>query len=114
MKILTLVLTLIVSTASFAGPGHGHSHGGHSQKVRPISKEKTKEIGMKHIERLVKAGKLDSSWKKANYEKTEGKMFGHRKEWLVTFKNDEGIKGKKLFIFVKVSGEFVAANFTGK
>ena len=47
-------------------------------------------------------------------KKKELKIFGKKTEWVVTFDNEKGVKGKKLYIFLKLSGEFVAANFTGK
>ena len=107
MKILTILMVLTLTPISFAGPGgHGHSH----EKAPVITKEKTSEIGRFHIKRLVKAKKIDSSWNKSKFNKSEMK----KNEWLVTFDNEKGIKGKKLYIFLKKSGEFVAANFTGK
>lgn len=109
MKSLLLIATLVLSMTSFAGPGHGHSHG-----APAISKEKTVEIGKYHVQRLIKNKKLDVSWKNAKYDSSEKKTFGKKTEWLVIFNNDKGIKGKKLYIFLKLSGEFVAANFTGK
>ena len=71
MKTLLILVTLLASSISFAGPGGGHSHGhGHSHDVAPtISKEKTGEIGRYQIERLIKAKKLDTSWKNATFEK---------------------------------------------
>ena len=109
MKTLILLTSLILSTVSFAGAGHGHSHA-----APAVSKEKIQEIGKHHIERLVKAGKLDASWKEASFDKSEKKKFGKKTEWIVTFNNKKGVKGKKLYIFLKLSGKFVAANFTGK
>lgn len=115
MKNLLLIGTLLLSFSSFAGPGGGHSHGhGHSHGAPKISKEKTGEIGRYHVERLVKAGKLEASWKSSTLDKSEKKTFGKNTEWVVTFDNAKGVKGKKLYIFLKLSGEFVAANFTGK
>mgnify|MGYP006269865545 CR=1 FL=1 len=115
MKTLIILTSLILSTASFAGPGGGHSHGhGHSHGTHKISKEKTGELGRSHIERLIKSGKLDSSWKSATFDKSEKKNFKGKTEWVVTFNNEKGVKGKKLYIFLKLSGDFVAANFTGK
>jgi hypothetical protein len=113
MKSLVLFLTIILSTISFAGPGGGHSHG-HSHGASQIKKEKTVEIGRSQIERLIKDGKINESWKKATFDKSEKKSFKGIKEWVVTFNNAKGIKGKKLYIFLKLSGEFVAANFSGK
>ncbi len=115
MKYLLLIGALTLSFSSFAGPGGGHSHGhAHSHSKESISKEKTVEIGRYYIERLVKSGKIDASWKSSTFAKSEKKKFGKKMEWVVTFDNEKGVKGKKLFIFLKLSGEFVAANFTGK
>lgn len=61
---------------SFAGPGGGHSHGhGHSHGKKMILKADTGEIGRKHVERLVKAGKIDESWKSSKFDKLEKKEF---------------------------------------
>ena len=117
MKSLFLCICLSLSVA-YAGPGHGqkHSHGhSHSHKKRVnVTEKETKEIGKHHIDRLVKAGKIDKSWENAKYDLSLKKKFGKRLEWVVTYTNDKGKKGKKLFIFLRLSGKFVAANFTGK
>lgn len=112
MKLLLTLITFILTTVCLAGPGGGHKHGhGHSKKAAPaISKEKTGELGRFHIERLIKAKKLGSTWKQSKFDKSEMK----KNEWVVTFKNDKSTKGKMLYIFLKKTGEFVAANFTGK
>jgi len=111
MKKMILLITLTISTFSFAGPGHGHSHG---NKAPAVKMEKTQEIGKYHVDRLVKAKKIDASWSTATYAISEKKRFGHKVEWVVTFTNDKGVKGKKIFVFLRLSGEFVAVNFTGK
>jgi hypothetical protein len=114
MKYILISIFTLFSVQSFAGDGHGHSHGsdghGHSHKRREIKKERTGVIGRIQVERLVNEKKLDASWKNASFEKS----VLIKGEWLVTFKNDKGVKGSKLYIFLKKSGEFVAANFTGK
>ncbi|MFT6071007.1 MAG: hypothetical protein ACJAT2_002856 [Bacteriovoracaceae bacterium] len=111
MKLLFILITLSLTSLSFAGPGGGHSHGhGHSHGAPKIKKERTGVIGRTHIERLVKAKKIEASWINSKFDKSVMK----KNEWVVTFDNEKGVKGKKLYIFLKDSGEFVAANFTGK
>lgn len=111
MKFLAILVTLTLTSISFAGPGAGHSHGhGHSHEAPAISKDKTEEIGRYHIKRLIKSEKIDATWSESKFDQSVMK----NNEWLVTFDNDKGVKGKKLYIFLKKSGEFVAANFTGK
>ena len=116
MKISLMLIMAVFSLSSYAGPGSGHSHGhGHShgnQKV--ISKAKTISVGRYHVKRLVKAGKIDKSWLQSIHDKSIEKKYGKRIEWVVTFDNARGVKGKKLYIFLKLSGDFVAANFSGK
>tara|TARA_R110000868_G_scaffold99515_11_gene273831 strand:+ start:11939 stop:12286 length:348 start_codon:yes stop_codon:yes gene_type:complete len=115
MKKIILIATVLITSISFAGPGKGHSHGhGHSHNAPEVSEAKTKEIARKHVERLVKDKKIDSSWSNAIYDKSEKKLFGGNTEWVVTYKNDKDPKNKTLYIFLKLSGEFVAANFSGK
>ena len=117
MKFITFLITLTIATFTYAGTGHGHGHShgnGHSHEAVKISKEKTGEIGRKQLQRLVKAEKLDSSWINAKFDASEQKMSNGKTEWLVTFTNEKGVKGKKLFIFLTLGGEFVAANFSGK
>lgn len=116
MKIILFALTALLSTTAFAGPGHGHSHG-NEEKVSTsvtIDAQKSQEIGKTHIKRLIEAGKIDSTWEQAIFDKAEKKTVNNKTEWLVTFNNEEGEAGKKLYIFLKTNGDFVAANFTGK
>lgn len=94
------------------GGGHSHDHGHHN--TPEISKEKIGKLSRGHIKRLIKSEKIDASWKSAIFDKSEKKNFKGTTEWVVTFNKEKGDKDKKLYIFLKLSGEFVAANFTGK
>ena len=115
MKTLTMIFALLISASTYAGPGHGHSHGhSHSHAAPSLAQDKTVTTGKFHVDRLVRQGKLHESWENAKHDASVKKKFGHRVEWVVTFLNDKGVKGKKLYIFLKESGEFIAANFTGK
>ncbi len=122
MNFLISVL-MIFSFSSLAGTGHGHSHGnghshghGHSHGSKPsnFTAEQAKESAEGKIRVLIFQDKIDKSWEKAKFDKAAVKEFKGKKEWLVTFTNEKGVKGKKLYIFLKLNGEFVAANFTGK
>lgn len=116
MKIILITL-IVIGTMTFTGEVYGHSGGhgkSHAHKKVKIPKKRTQKIGVSQIERLVKKKKLDSSWLSASYDTSERKLFNGREEWVVTFKNDKGVKGKKLYIFLSLSGDFIAANFSGK
>jgi hypothetical protein len=100
---------------TFAGTGHGHSHKhGHSHDNANITLNKTKEIGIEEIGKLIKNKKIHQSWKDSTYEKSEKKVFSGKTEWVVTFTNKNAVKGKRLYLFLKLSGHFIAANFSGK
>ncbi len=119
MKKIVFIMTLALSAINFAGPGHGHKHAheeghGHFHAAPDVTKEKTRSIGKHHIARLLKEGKLDASWAHASYDNSVLKTAGKKKEWLVTFNNAKSTKGKKLYIFLRPSGSFIAANFSGK
>lgn len=117
MKLITFLIAFTISTYSFGSGDHGHSHGPngeHTHVMMRVSKDKVVEISKKNIIRLIKAKRLESSWSNAKLDSAEKKTFNNVAEWLVTYKNDKGIKGKKLYIFLTLSGDFVAANFTGK
>lgn len=117
MKILLIFITLAFSTITFAGPGHGHSHGPVDTCKKLATKDLKKssaEIGKCHISRFVKVGKIDSTWSSSKHKQSITKDFKGKKEWVVTFNNNKGVKGKNLYIFLTLDGGFVAANFTGK
>ena len=117
MKTLFLITSLLFASACFAGPGHGHSHGPVDTCKKLATndlKTSSKNIGMCHVSRLIKAGKIDPSWSGASHVSSETKTFKGNKEWVVTFNNEKGAKGKNLYVFLKLNGGFVAANFTGK
>jgi hypothetical protein len=61
---------------------------------------------------LVSIKKVEASWKGASAKSVEQKGT----EWLVTFENPKAKDKEKtlLYVFLKASGDFVAANFTGR
>lgn len=119
MKTITILMSLIMSTFAFAGTGHGHGHShGHSHGAAKVTKQvdakKAEELARNKVRVLAFQEKVDTSWNEAKLASAEVKTFKGKKEWLITFSNENGKKGKILYIFLKLNGEFVAANFTGK
>ncbi len=111
--ILTLALTLSPLTA-IAGGGHDHGHG-HSHAVE-INKSQAKSTATLRVGILVNKGKIDKSWKSAKVASTEKKMNGNQAEWVVAYKNSQTKDPAKgtLYIFLSTTGDYIAANFTGK
>lgn len=123
-----ITLLILTSTTTFAGPGHNHGHGhshghghghshgdeGHSPEKAKSDIEMIKENCQGKIRALIFQEKIDSSWSEAVFESAEIKEHDNQKEWAVTFTNEKGIKGKRLYLYLSLSGELIAANFTGK
>lgn len=108
MKILIILVSAMLANYTFAGIGGqpGHSHA--------VDAQKAEELARKQIQVLIFQEKIDQSWAQASLGSSEIKNFESKKEWLLIFENNKGVKGKKLYIFLKLDGSFVAANFTGK
>lgn len=115
MKFKILLISLIFSMSSLpalAGSGHSHGHG-HSHEEINQAKAKSKAIGV--ITSLIKKNKLDKSWKSIKASFAEKKVFQGHKEWVVTFTNKKiaDIKKQNLYVFLTLTGKYVAANHTG-
>ncbi|MFK7826969.1 MAG: DUF6488 family protein [Oligoflexales bacterium] len=109
------ILLTSIATIFFLIQSPVFAHSDHHHK-KPVSEEIAKNTGNANIRRLIKEKKLLTSWEQAEFLKIEKKKFGSKKEWVLTFINKkiEDKNKKILYIFLKLSGEFVAANYTGK
>lgn len=122
MRIQSLLFTLILAlspAAVLAGANHDHGHShddGHSHSHDPVSQSQAEEVAMKSIARLIGKGKISSSWKSVKAAKAEKKKFGKKTEWVISFSNDKISDPQKqtLYVFVSLTGEYIAANYTGK
>jgi hypothetical protein len=118
MKLFIILMSIIFCTGSFDISAHSNHH--HSHKKRKVKKksvvsvEQTVELAKQQIKRLITDEKIDPSWENAMYTSSEKKKFDEKYEWVIIFSNEKGIKGQTLYIFLKLTGEYIAANFTGK
>lgn len=115
MKILAT--TLILSSLFFCAPvtaGSGHDHG-HSHAQAPASKETAEKNAEKAIASLVVTGKIDKTWESVTASSSEKKDYSGRSEWIVIFINENitDPAKKKLYVFLTLGGEYIAANHTG-
>ncbi|MDH5387948.1 MAG: DUF6488 family protein [Gammaproteobacteria bacterium] len=116
MKILatTLVLSsLFFGTPTMAGSNHDH---GHSHANTPVNKETVEKNAERVLAALIENKKLDNSWTSATASSSEKKMINGGPEWLVIFINEKAtdIEKKKLYMFMTLGGDYIAANFSGK
>jgi hypothetical protein len=111
MQIRTLFLGAILSFFSFtalAGTGHDH---GHSHSHTAVKSNATEIVAA-----LVKRNTLDNSWSSIGASSVEKITVQGNPEWVVVFVNNKAAdKGKrKLYVFLTLGGDYIAANFTGK
>ena len=120
MRMKAIVFSFILSLspiAVFAGADHDHGHeDGHSHSHDPVNQSQAEQMAIKSVEQLVEKGKIDSSWKSVKVAKSEKKKFGNNLEWVVSFHNDKMSDTSKqtLYVFMSLTGEYIAANYTGK
>jgi hypothetical protein len=115
MRTLRIVMLIIIGAFAFniacpaTSSAHSDGHLGTAIK-EPVA------VALKHVKLLLKKGKIEKSWEEV--EEGTGKMqqFGKRSEWIVTFNNPQAKEPSKrtLYLFLTLTGKYIAANFTGK
>lgn len=111
MKLRTAVVCVVLTFSGGALAHEGHEP--ERAKVVEVSEETAKARAAEEVKRLVSVKKVDAAWSDAKLKTVEKKTAEGRWEWLATFEAPKA-KEKALFVFLKPSGEFVEANFTGK
>jgi hypothetical protein len=113
----TIATTLVLSSLLFGAPvmaGGGHDHG-HSHAQAPVNKEAAEKSAAMAVASLIAGGQIDQSWSSVTVNSSKKKDFNGRTEWVVTFVNEKVTdpSKQKLYVFMTLSGEYVAANYTG-
>lgn len=112
VSIATLISTLAIAPAAFAGGGGGcHFHGN-----APVKESILVGCATEYKDGLANNGKIDASWKGIKLDKAETVEGKNMKEWKFTFKNpaEKDASKQSLYMFYTLTGNFIAANFTGK
>ena len=110
--IATLTAALFAAPSAFADSGSScHFHGN-----APIKEAVIADCASKKKDALASGGKIEASWKLVKLEKTEAMEGKKAKEWKLTFNNPTAKDATKqtLYLFYSLTGNFIAANFTGK
>lgn len=111
----TLVaLSLLLSTTGPALSAEGtscHFHGN-----APATQNVVTQCALQRKTSLITSGKLDKSWDAVKPEKSELVDGKKGKEWKVSFKNATAPDTAKntLYVFMSLTGNYIAANFTGQ
>ncbi|MDO9196120.1 DUF6488 family protein [Rhodoferax sp.] len=112
VSIAALTAALFAATSAFAGSGGGCHFHGHA----PVKESIIVGCANEQKDELVAKGKLDASWKAVRLDKAETVEGKNMKEWKFTFENPAEKEATKqtLYMFYTLTGNFIAANFTGK
>lgn len=116
MRLTTLLLSFTLSLFTFSAmAGSDHDHG-HSHSYTPVNQEKAQENATEIVAALVKRDKLNKSWKAVISSSVEKITVKGNPEWIVVFenKNITDADKQKLYVFLTLGGDYIAANFTGK
>lgn len=113
----SLVVTIalapdVFSPAAYAGgDGNCHFHGNAPAKESIVT-----SCANQQKDTLIGKGKIDASWKSVKLQKAETVDGKSKKEWKMTFNNpaEKDPSKQTLYMFYTLSGNFIAANFTGQ
>lgn len=116
MKFKALFLSLVLSIlsgAAIAGSGHDH---GHSHSYTPVNQATAEVNAADIVAELIKRNQLDNSWSTIKASSIEKITVKGNPEWVAVFVNNKvADKDKqKLYVFLNLGGQYIAANFTGK
>jgi len=117
MYLKTLVISIILGLFSvpvMAGGGHDHGHG-HSHSQTPANQETATANATKVVAAFVNRNKLDKSWASVKASSAEKKVFKGRPEWVIVFVNKKitDPAKQKLYVFLTLGGDYIAANHSG-
>lgn len=117
----TLTTTLVLSSLLFLTPisvmaGSGHDHAHSHAPAAPVNQSTAEKNADNVIASLVERNKIDNSWSTIKASSVEQKALNGRSEWLVIYDNEKvtELDKKKLYVFLTIEGEYIAANYTGK
>lgn len=112
IQLFALTFSLNFSQSATAGGGEDcHFHGN-----RPVEQVTVLKCADQRKQKLVSGGKIDASWASIKHESISTIDGQKGKEWKVVFKNPTSTDKSKtdLFLFFSASGNFIAANHSGK
>ena len=82
----------------------------------PVNMESAVKTAKIVVNKLAKGEKIDKSWLKINAKSAIVRQYPHGTEWVIAFNNRKikKVSHRTLYIFLTLSGKYVAANYTGQ
>lgn len=113
------LMVTIITAASFGATDlvlADERSGCHFHGNTAATSETVANCALQRMETLIEKGKIAKSWQSITQDKIEQVDGKKGKEWLVTFQNPNAKDKAKqtLYMFFTATGNFIAANFTGK
>jgi len=105
----------LFSISAMAGASHDHGHDD-DHDHGPVDQSTAEKNAVKIIGSLVQRKKLEESWNAVTAGSVEKKVFNGKSEWVVVFVNKKvgNADKQKLYVFLTMGGDYIAANYTGK
>ena len=101
-KTIQVTISLLISAAVSAHPGHGH--------VVQLDQSSAIEAANGKIEYLISEGKLDSFWLKRTEAKAQLTRISGRQNWTVSYVESES--DKRLELVFSMTGNFISFSET--
>ncbi len=111
-RIIICLAVLLAFSVTGASAGSGHSH---SPKTDAITESQASTEATRIVSEIVQRGKLDDSWAQVRPSDVQKKTFKNNLEWVITFNNpgEKNTEKQKLYVFLSLYGDYLAANHTG-
>lgn len=115
MKIKTLFLLLTLGLFSVTVTAGGNHEHGHSHSNTPVNQTAAESKAAKIVAGFIADKKLAESWSSVKVNSAEKISFKGNNEWQIIFVNKAvaDTKKQKLYVFLTLGGDYIAANYTG-
>jgi aromatic ring-opening dioxygenase LigB subunit len=118
---LLVLSSLFFGSTAIAGNGHDHSHDhshDHPQGYvqTPVTQDVAEKTADKIFVSLIAREKVDKIWTAIKASTVAQKEVNGKAEWEVIYINKKvtNKEKQKLYIYLTLDGNYIAANFTGK
>lgn len=116
MRVYSLFVALALSALSPMTQASLGLPAGHNHTVQnPIVRDEALDIAARILEKLVEKNFVATSWLSVKPAAADKNKTATGEEWKIRFNNPKEIDPAKrsVYIFLTVTGEYIAANFTG-
>ena len=116
MRLTTLLFGFILSLSAFTAIGGSDHDHGHSHSYTPVNQDIAQSNATAIVAALAKRNALDKSWISIKASSVEKITVQGNPEWKIVFVNESvaDTNKQKLYVFLTLGGDYIAANFTGK